>query len=198
MPMPATASASCRMCVASIRPRWRSGMRSAIATYRKPAAATESTYWLICGSHSSANTASTAPSTADSARHDIEEQRFPPRVAGVQQNREVAELLRNLVRRHGERGAHAERDRRPHRRADDDTVEKVVERVADDHHRRGHAVRLAVVRVAVPPQHELLEQEEQHDAAEQRAEHGPRGEMARALPAAGRAARRRAACRRRS
>ena len=52
-----------------------------------------------------------------------------------------------------------------------------MERVADDHHRRGHAVRFAVVRVAVPPQHELLEQEKQHDAGQQRAEHGSWREM---------------------
>ena len=49
--------------------------------------------------------------------------------------------------------------------------------VADDHHRRGHAVRFAIVRVAVPPQHELFEQKEQHDAGEQRAEHGSWREM---------------------
>ena len=95
----------------------------------------------------------------------------------MQQDRDVAELLRNFVRRHGERRADAERNRRPHRRADDDAVEKIVERVADDHHRRRHAVGFAVVRVAVAPQHQLLEQKKQHDAGEQRAENRPGREI---------------------
>ena len=49
----------------------------------------------------------------------------------LQQDGEVAELLRNFVRRHRERRADAERNRRQHRRADDDAVEKIVKRVAD-------------------------------------------------------------------
>ena len=125
---------------------------------------------MISGSHSSANTARTAPSTAAAPDTIFEHQRLAPRVSRVQQDGEVAELLRNLMRRDRERRAHAKRNRRPHRGADDHPVEEVVKRIADDHHRGRHAVGFAVVRVAMPPEHELLQQEEQHDAAEQRSE----------------------------
>ena len=57
-----------------------------------------------------------------------------------------------------------------HRGADDRAVDEVVKRVADEHQRRGGAVHLALVGVAVAQQHQLLEHEEQQDAGEQRAE----------------------------
>ena len=76
----------------------------------------------------------------------------------MQQYRHVAELLRNLMSRHCERRTYTKRNRRAHGRADDHSVEKIMKGVADDHPRRGHAMCFAIVRVAVPPQHELFEQ----------------------------------------
>ena len=100
----------------------------------------------------------------------VQRERAHARVAGAQQDRDVADFLRNLVRGDGERGRDAERHRRDDRRRDHRAVDERVERVADDHQRRGAAgVHLALVRVvAVAPQHELLEQEEREDAGEQR------------------------------
>ena len=48
-------------------------------------------------------------------------------VAGREQDRDVADLLRNLVRGDGDGGVDAERHRRHHRRADDRAVDEVVE-----------------------------------------------------------------------
>ena len=69
------------------------------------------------------------------------------------------------------RGVDAERDRRQHRRADNRAVDEIVEPVADQDERRGRRVHFAVIGVAMSQQHQLFENEEQHDAAEQRAEH---------------------------
>ena len=85
------------------------------------------------------------------------------------------------MRGHGDRGADAKRNGREHGRSDHDAVEEVVEGIADEHHRRRHAVRFAVVRVAMAPQHELFEHEEQHDAREHGTENPSRGEMAEGL-----------------
>ncbi len=78
------------------------------------------------------------------------------------------------MRRNGQRRADAERDGREHGGADDDAVEKVVKRVADEHHGCSHAVHFAIMRVAVPPQHQFLENPEQNDAEEQRTQHAAR------------------------
>src|SRR5262245_11973438 len=88
----------------------------------------------------------------------------------MEKNGEVSDLLRNLVRRHGDGGAYAQRNRRQHGRTDDGSIDKVMEGVADHHGGDGAFVNLTVVRVAVAPEHQLLENEEQHDAAEQRPE----------------------------
>jgi len=45
-----------------------------------------------------------------------------------------------------------------------------MEGVADQHRQHAAVVDFAVVRVTVPPQHQLLEDEEQEDADEQRGE----------------------------
>ena len=82
----------------------------------------------------------------------------------MQQDGEVADLLRNLVRGDGDRRADAERHRRHHRGGDDGAVDEVVERVADEHRQDAAVVHFAVVGVAVPPEHQLLEDEEEQDA----------------------------------
>ena len=104
----------------------------------------------------------------------------------MEQDGEVADLLRDLVRRHGDGRADAKRHRRQHRGGDDRAVHEVVERVADEHREDAAVVHFAVVRVAVTPEHELLEHEEQQDAAEQRGEDARRPAAARASPAAAR------------
>ena len=50
------------------------------------------------------------------AGHDVEQQRAAAAVAGREQDRDVADFLRNLVRRDGDGGVDAERHRREHRR----------------------------------------------------------------------------------
>ena len=108
-----------------------------------------------------------APSTPDAPDSTLSQQRPAAAVSGLQQDREVADLLRNLVRGDGNRGRDAQRHGREHGAGDDRAVDEIVERVADQHERRG-AVRLAVVGVAMTPQDELLEHEERENAAEQR------------------------------
>ena len=109
-------------------------------------------------------------------RREIEQQRARSRVSRREQNREVAHLLRNLVRRDRERRRHAKRERDETRGGDDDAVNERVERVADDDQRDGARMDLArVVVVAVPPDDELLENEEGENAGEERREHRRRG-----------------------
>ena len=62
------------------------------------------------------------------------------RVAGAQQDGDVADFLRDLVRRNRQRGGDPERNRGQHRGRDDRAVDEGVERVADDDQRRGAAV----------------------------------------------------------
>jgi hypothetical protein len=59
-----------------------------------------------------------------------------------------------------------ERHGRQHRSADDRSVDEVVKSVADDDERRRRRVHLAVVRVAMTQQNELLENEEYENAGE--------------------------------
>jgi hypothetical protein len=47
------------------------------------------------------------------------------------------------------------------------TVDEVVEGVADEHEGRGAVVHLAIMRVAVPPEHQLFQDEEEEDTGEQ-------------------------------
>ena len=104
------------------------------------------------------------------ARQQVQREGAQPRVAGAQEDRDVAHLLRNLVRGDGERGRDAERHRRDDRGGNHGAVHERMECVADDHEGGGAAgVHLALVRVvAVTPQHELFEEEEREDACEQR------------------------------
>jgi len=68
--------------------------------------------------------------------------------------------------RDGNRRVDAERHRREHGGTDDRAVDEVVERVADEHERHGASRRApALVGVAMPKQHQLLEDEEVRDAA---------------------------------
>ena len=85
------------------------------------------------------------------------------------------------MRGDGKRRAYAEWNRCLHRGADDHAVDEIVERVAEQHHGRSRAVGLAIVRVAMAPENEFLEEEEQHDAAKQRTQHSPRRKLAECL-----------------
>ena len=89
----------------------------------------------------------------------------------MKQDREVANLLRDLMRGDGDRHADAKRHRGHDRCGDGRAIDEVVERVADDDGEHAAVVDFTVVRMTVAPQHQLLEQEEQEDADEQRAEH---------------------------
>ena len=111
---------------------------------------------------------------AGSARDDIQDQRVAPAVSGGQENRHVADLLRDLVRRDGDGRVDAERDRGQDRGADDRAVDEIVKGVTDDHQRRRGTVHLALVGVAMVNQHQLLENEKHEDAGQQGAEHGAR------------------------
>src|SRR5436190_10425408 len=88
----------------------------------------------------------------------------------MQQYREVAELLRNFVSRDGDRRADAERDRGHHRRRNHGTIDEIVKGVADYHADNAAVVDLAVVRVAMAPEDEFFEDEEEHDPGQQRRE----------------------------
>ena len=111
------------------------------------------------------------PRRAGERGQHIEQERLAARVTRVQENREVSNLLRDLVCGDGDGGAHAERHRRQDRRGDDRAVHEVMERIADHHRRDGAFMHFAVMRMTVPPEDELFENEEEQDAAEQRREH---------------------------
>src|SRR6187551_3210506 len=95
----------------------------------------------------------------------------------MQEDREVAKLLRDFMRGDGNRRADAERYRRHYRRRDHRAIDEVVERVPDDDTYDAAVVDLAVVRVTVPPEHQLLEDEEKHDADEQRRKQASRSDL---------------------
>ena len=107
----------------------------------------------------------------DAPGDEVEEQRALPAVARRQQDGDVADFLRDLVRRDGDRRVDAERDRGHHRGGDDRAVDEVVERVAEDDQRRRRRVHVAFVGVAVPQQHQFLEDEEDEDPGEERPEY---------------------------
>ena len=67
-----------------------------------------------------------APSSARQPGNDVQEERPPARISGVQENREIANLLRDLVRGDGDRRADAERHRGQHRCPDGHAVNEVV------------------------------------------------------------------------
>ena len=93
----------------------------------------------------------------------------------MQQHRQVAELLRNLVRRDRYRGQDPEPHVGQEGGGDQHAVEAIVDAVTDQHDPGGralavvagrHLVALAILGVAVAPEHEFLEHEEERDAAE--------------------------------
>ena len=90
---------------------------------------------------------------------------------------EVADLVRDLVRHHGQGREHPEVHVHQERPRDDDAVGEVVERVADqDRHAAASSfmaivpvrmvMQVALVVVRVMDQRELLGQEEAHDSSE--------------------------------
>ena len=110
----------------------------------------------------------TAPRMPPTAESMFSVKARPREIPGAQQDRDVADFLRNLVRRHRQRGRDPQRDRRQHRRGDHRAVDECVERVADDHQRcRAAGVHLALLRVvAMAPQHQLFEEEEREHACQ--------------------------------
>ena len=69
---------------------------------------------------------------AGGAGDDVQHQRAAAAVAGGEQDGDVADFLRNLVRGDGDGGVDAERHRGQHRGADDRAVDEVVKGVADE------------------------------------------------------------------
>ena len=98
---------------------------------------------------------------------NVEPEGAHPRITCPEQDREVADLLGDLVGGHRKGRRHAERHRDGCGSGNDGAVDEVVDRIADQDERGGRVVHLAVVRVAVSPQHEFLEDEEGDDAAKQ-------------------------------
>ena len=101
---------------------------------------------------------------------------FALAVARVQQDQEIADFLRDLVGDDGDRGDDAQLVIGEERGGDQDAVDEIVEGVADDDHHAaaavivlrhgGRVVRLALLDVAVAPQHQLFQHEERQDAGE--------------------------------
>ena len=99
----------------------------------------------------------------------------------MEEDREVADLVRNLVRQYGDGSTDRDGDRSEHSGADDRAVHEVVRRVADQHERAARSMHFTFVRVAVPPQRELLEDEERQDADEERREDPARAQSGQRL-----------------
>ena len=108
-------------------------------------------------------------------------QRTLAAVAGVEEDREVAHFVRNLVRQYGDGSTDCDGDRSEHSGADDRAVHEVVRRVTDQHERAARSMHFTLVRVAVPPQRELLEDEERQDADEERREDPARAQSGQRL-----------------
>ncbi len=103
-------------------------------------------------------------------------------VPGVQQHREVSDLLRNRMRDDRQRGCRAEREVGQKRGCDHDAIAEIVHAVADHDHQAGATAVAAVrmrragalpvlserlrVEVTVPPQNQFFQQKEQQQAAE--------------------------------
>ena len=122
---------------------------------------------MASGPSATAASMRSAPSTPPMADSRLSVKARLARIAGAQQDGEVADFLGDLVGRDRDRGGRAERNRGQHGGRDQRAVDEGVEGVADDDQRRGAAgVDFAVVAgVAVAPQHQLLEQEEGEHAA---------------------------------
>ena len=78
----------------------------------------------------------------------------------------ITNLLRNLMRGNGQRGANAEWDRNEYRRGDDRAVGEIVQGTADKNEGSARVVDVAIFGMAVAPQHEFLDYEEHENAGE--------------------------------
>src|SRR5688572_27215803 len=105
---------------------------------------------------------------------DIEQQGASARVAGVKQDGEVAYLLRDLMCRDGESGAHAERHRGHHRGGDHRAVDEVVEGITDQNWKNAPVMHFAIMGVAMAPENQFLQHKEHEYSPEKRREY-PRG-----------------------
>ena len=93
----------------------------------------------------------------------------------MKQNREITDLLWDLVRGHRDGGDDAEMHIRHEGRRDQHAVEDIVETIADQNERGGGGitavivivrhVTFAQVQMAVAPQHQLLEHKENEQTA---------------------------------
>ncbi len=90
----------------------------------------------------------------------------------LEQDGEIAHLLWNLVDDHRQRRGDPERDGSMEGRGDHHAVDEVVKAIPDQDERCGAGVHCAVVRVAVAPEHDLLEHEEEDEAGQHGRGHG--------------------------
>ena len=171
VPMPAAIRSTWRMPFASTSPRCRSGMRSDMAIYRRLAAENASTYGRMPGMISDGAVGDERADDARGARHDVEEQRARPAVA-----RRRAESRRRRPPAGISCAATASAVLIPSGTEDSTAVQMIAPSMklwnASPMMTSGAvaACTVALVGVAVPQQHELLEDEEHEDAGEQRAE----------------------------
>lgn len=91
-----------------------------------------------------------------------------PRVTALQQDREIPDFLGHLVRDDGQGCGDSQGNRSGECNGDGDAVHKVVQGVADQDHFPGAGVNVTGMFVAMTPQGELLEQEEENDAGQNR------------------------------
>lgn len=98
----------------------------------------------------------------------------------MQQNQVIADLLWNLVGDDGKRGDNPEFGVFQESRSDEDAVHEIVESVADEDQQPGTPVvvrrgvgfmGLAVVVVAMPPEHQFFKDEKHHDTEQDGGRH---------------------------
>ena len=111
------------------------GMRSATATYKQAGGGHGQRERQRRERGLEREVADDAADHGGQAGQQVERQRAPARHARVQQHREVADFLRNLVRHDGERRDDAEVHVGEEGGGDQHAVEHVVQGVADQHQR---------------------------------------------------------------
>jgi len=108
---------------------------------------------------------------AGGCRQHVEQQRSTPRVTRVKQDGEVSDLLRDFVRRYRKCRADAKGHGRQDRCGHNGSIDEIVEGITNEYWEHGAVVHLAVMCMAVTPEHKLFEEEEKEDANQQRSQH---------------------------
>jgi hypothetical protein len=117
------------------------------------------------------------------AGQQVEGQRPQLAVAGVEQDQVITDFLRNFVGDDGQRGDDAELGIFEEGGSNQDAVDKIVEGIADQDQQAGTSVivgrglgvvRLAMIVVAVPPEDQFFQHEEDHDAEQDGCRHAMR------------------------